>query len=331
MQFDIVIGNPPYNKDIYIDFVELGFSLSSLYSLWITPAKFWAKVTCDKDLKFRNLHADYGKDYVVYKDCKDIFPSISEPGGIAYYLLGKTFVNSYNIECHHKTSSAFNSDSEIHSSLSFLPLKVLDIIEKVGNSDFKDVLNHNVSYFIEHTFEPSQDSNLPIKVFNGNKLSGYTTDSHIKHKEELSKFKCIQAHTCGSSAFQTDENGKFLGLAPIYVLKPNEIGRGFHHLIMFDNETLANNFVKFMSTKLVNFLYVCGVCGTCNSKEFYRYIPNVSDYSIIYEDRPLYNYTPDNNGFYVDSMGNTHCSLYIRYKLTDSEIDLIESTIRSRN
>lgn len=43
MKFDVVIGNPPYNNDLYLDFVQLGYQLSSNYVCMITPAKWQAK------------------------------------------------------------------------------------------------------------------------------------------------------------------------------------------------------------------------------------------------------------------------------------------------
>ena len=43
VKFNIVVGNPPYNKDIYLDFVRQGHKLATDYSLWITPAKWQAK------------------------------------------------------------------------------------------------------------------------------------------------------------------------------------------------------------------------------------------------------------------------------------------------
>lgn len=43
MTFDVVIGNPPYNNDLYLDFVQLGYKLSSNYVCMITPAKWQAK------------------------------------------------------------------------------------------------------------------------------------------------------------------------------------------------------------------------------------------------------------------------------------------------
>ena len=122
LKFDVVCGNPPYNNDMYLDFVLLGHKLAKTYDLWITPAKFWAKSTCDKDEKFRSMIKGSGDSFVVYKNCKDIF-DISEPGGIAYYLLGRDNKNSkYRIKCIHKNSVAFQSDFEEHDDLDFLPL-----------------------------------------------------------------------------------------------------------------------------------------------------------------------------------------------------------------
>lgn len=43
VNFDVVVGNPPYNNDIYLDFVTIGHKLASKCSCWITPAKWQAK------------------------------------------------------------------------------------------------------------------------------------------------------------------------------------------------------------------------------------------------------------------------------------------------
>ena len=40
MRFNVVISNPPYNRGIDIDFVNLGYDLSTDYCVMITPAKW---------------------------------------------------------------------------------------------------------------------------------------------------------------------------------------------------------------------------------------------------------------------------------------------------
>ena len=42
-RFGVVIGNPPYNNDAYLEFVQVGHKLASKYTVMITPAKWQAK------------------------------------------------------------------------------------------------------------------------------------------------------------------------------------------------------------------------------------------------------------------------------------------------
>ena len=84
MKFDVVIGNPPYNNDIYLDFVTLGHRLSSQYTVMITPAKWQAKGG-KKNEDFRKNIVPYMSKIMYYPCCYDVF-NIAEPDGISYYL-----------------------------------------------------------------------------------------------------------------------------------------------------------------------------------------------------------------------------------------------------
>lgn len=94
MKFDVVIGNLPYNNDMYLDFVTLAHQLSSKYTCMITPAKWQAKTdgkpagskTPDKNEQFRKNIVPYMSDIIYYRDTKDVF-NIGEPGGISIVLL----------------------------------------------------------------------------------------------------------------------------------------------------------------------------------------------------------------------------------------------------
>lgn len=100
MKFDVVIGNPPYNNDIYLDFVTLGHNLASKYTCMITPAK-WQTKGGNKNEKFRKDIVPYMSKVVFYLDAGDIF-DIREMDGIAYYIIGhakqdnKIIVNKCN-------------------------------------------------------------------------------------------------------------------------------------------------------------------------------------------------------------------------------------------
>lgn len=96
MKFDVVIGNPPYNRGMDLDFVNLGFDLCKKYCVMITPAK-WQTAADDYrgcasktiDYKgFREKLVPHMSKVVFYPDCLDIF-EIAQNDGITYYILDK--------------------------------------------------------------------------------------------------------------------------------------------------------------------------------------------------------------------------------------------------
>lgn len=95
MKFDVVIGNPPYNNDIYLDFVILGHSLASQYTIMITPAKWQAKGGA-KNEDFRKKIVPYISKIAFYPDARDIF-DIKMQGGVCYYLICKSPQNIIEI------------------------------------------------------------------------------------------------------------------------------------------------------------------------------------------------------------------------------------------
>lgn len=92
MRFDVVIGNPPYNKGMDIDFINLGFELSTKYCVMITPAK-WQTAEDNQRIaskmtygQFRKKIVPHMSNVVFYPDCKDVF-DIYQCDGICYYLI----------------------------------------------------------------------------------------------------------------------------------------------------------------------------------------------------------------------------------------------------
>ena len=72
MKINAVIGNPPYNNDMYIPFVEMGHQLATDCSLFITPAKWQAKGGKDNEA-FRQNIVPYMSKIVYYPATPDVF------------------------------------------------------------------------------------------------------------------------------------------------------------------------------------------------------------------------------------------------------------------
>lgn len=121
MRFNITIGNPPYNNDIYLDFIDLSYKLSNSQTIMIVPSK-WA-VKCsdeatlrsksfnDKNYKFRSRLASHISKIIYFKDTKDIF-DIGEPCGIYIIQLDKNQHTQIQLKSICKKNKHFEFENE---------------------------------------------------------------------------------------------------------------------------------------------------------------------------------------------------------------------------
>ena len=80
--FDVVVGNPPYNNDIYLDFVTLAQAIQTQNVCMITPAKWQAKGG-PKNEAFRRDIVPFMDKIIYYPYTNDIFNIQLQGGGIS--------------------------------------------------------------------------------------------------------------------------------------------------------------------------------------------------------------------------------------------------------
>lgn len=326
MKFDLVIGNPPYNKDAYIDFVEIGHKLATQYSCWVTPAKWQAKADKKNDT-FRKEIVPYMSKIVFFPDTHNVF-NVSEWGGISQYIVDKNRQAEKEIKtiCNgsHYIESRFEQHDELNPVL--YNRKLLQIIGKVGTlgGGFKQSLyvkntDHGESCiagtlgFKRQIFTGEQDrgettmNNKYVEVMQGDKVVGYRAISDLYTTINLDKYKVITTIIVSGSADIKD--GHFQRYFNAYAIGPYQVPKGsFPVLKYFDTLEEAQSFLSYTKTFLFRFLFSLGVCGTTLTKEFFRFIPDPVKYDHIFTDEELYK----------------------KYNLTQDEINIIESVIKER-
>ena len=117
MEFDLVIGNPPYNKGADIDFVFLGCELSSKYVCMITPAK-WQTAEANQRIVSKMSYGEFRQQLVphmryvcFYPNCSDVF-LIKINDGISYFLMDKKIHEKCVVENKCKHQIKLNSITE---------------------------------------------------------------------------------------------------------------------------------------------------------------------------------------------------------------------------
>lgn len=294
MKFDLVIGNPPYNNDLYLDFVTVAQHLSSKYTVMITPAKWQAKGG-KKNEDFRKNVVPYMSKIVYYPDTLDVF-AIADACGISYYLIDS---KEHDIcEIHNKCAmkKEFNS-IENRSILSGQSLWNIgnEIVERIGKqSPFRVEEVHDRK---KHTVSINTQSSL---------MRGFA----IKEQDEYGKWK-IRQDLVGKGGAIFDKDGKAVVIGKITILDANSSNVSGTSKCIFtsDNENEIKSFISYINTKLIAFLMLITLNGlTVINNETFRFVPAPEAFDHIFTDQELYE----------------------KYNLTAEEINIIESVIKER-
>lgn len=307
--FDVVVGNPPYNNDIYLDFVTLAKAIQTQNVCMITPAKWQAKGG-PKNEAFRKEIVPYMSKIVYCKYSRDIF-DIWEHDGISYYLMDKEKHSTKMIagKCSNKSFEwkpyASNDCvllSQIHKSIISKAMNNNTGIEK----NLEDYIRYSD---LTYSGEATRTNDIYIEMVGGNKVIGYIDINRLATRYKLDKYKISNATMVGYWIAFDKTNNKTLGIVDYNIVKPYQVPKGSYPVIRyFDTEDEAVQFKSYMKTKLVAFLFYCGIQANTINNSFYRYIPEQEAYDHIFTDQELYK----------------------KYNLTDEEINIIESVIKER-
>ena len=294
MNFDIVIGNPPYNNDVYLDFVELGHNISSIYTLMITPAKWQAKGG-KKNEDFRKNIVPYISKIVYYPDCLDIF-AIQEDGGIAYYLVEK----SKQRECVITNSSVIKPCINSKEARSIIHDESLwnvgnAIVQKIRQSnDYKPYILNEVHNKKKYT----------ININKQLTVSAGTSGCYDWTRG------CIKESWIGKGGMLFSSEGVVILPNP-KLITDNQNNSSGTSINVFTTDTIeeARSFVSWAYSKFIRLLLLINI-GPLNimNQRGWRFIPDPGPFDHIFTDEELYK----------------------KYNLTPEEINIIESVIKTR-
>ena len=349
MKFDVVVGNPPYNNDMYLDFVTKSHALASKYTCMITPAKWQAKGG-EKNEAFRRDIVPYMEKIVRFVDTYDVF-NISSDSGLSAFQISKDKNKERDVIVHCSKNKSLRSDWEKHDEVSVVPIgnHILNVIGKFGqlgegfnqslyvkNTDHGESSLSGKLGFKRFTYTSEQERGDKLKqagmveVMQGSKVCGYKKTDELFTLKGIEKYKITTPCMWGGGVVTLDSSGKILGKNATHVIGPYQVPKGsFMILRYFDSKLESDSFVSYLCSKSVRFLIFFGVSGATLTKEFFRFVPDPNDWSCTYVDAPHPNVVPDAKGYY-ELDGKRYCSLYVRYKLTDDDIKIIESVIKER-
>lgn len=318
MQFDVIIGNPPYQLDdggygasaapIYHLFVEKALELDPRYAVFVTPSRWMAGGKGLDKYRARMLADKRMKRIVDYPKLYEGFPGVKIRGGISYFLWDR----EHNGPCEVQTIW----DGQPTGPAVARPLDAYDILvrrneavpilEKV-RAKGEPTLDGRVSSgkpFGLRTFihgKPSAKKlEQPVKLYGSQKISWVERRDITVNPEWIDEWKVLMTAVQGTSAAVET---KFLS-KPIIAEPGTACTETYLVAGHFDTEEEAQNYATYLRTRFVRFLVSLRKATQHATRDVYAFIP----------DLPL-------NQEWTDA------KLYKRYGLTKDEIAFIESQV----
>lgn len=325
MQFDVVIGNPPYqmtdaagggvDSSIYHLFVNMAKQLEPRYLSMVIPSRWMGGATRGvgdfNGFRERMLNDGHIRDLIDYPNSKDVFPGVDIKGGVCYFLWDKTHGGKANITTIRDgvESKAIRPLNEFdvfvrdHMAVQILK-KVLafsekSIVEKLTADTPFGIASNFTGY---HTSKNSGDVELFYSK-NGKRSTGYVSRSSIvKNANLIDKWKVL-APGAGSDGGQKIPD---VVLGKPWLCPPPSACTQTFLAFFTDSEEQALGIESYYRTKFFRFLVSIRKITQNGFRSTYEFVPE-QDFSKIWSDKML----------------------YAKYGLTDEEQNFIESQIRS--
>lgn len=318
MQFDVIIGNPPYQLDdggygtsaapIYQLFVQRALDLDPRYAVFVTPSRWMAGGKGLDRYRERMLADKRIRKIVDYPKLYEAFPGVKIRGGISYFLWDRDHQGPCEFQTiweGQPTGSAVERFLDEYDVL-VRRNEAVPILEKV-RAKAEPTLDLRVSsqkpfglrtYF--HGQPDQQGLKKPVKLFGSQKISWVERSEIPTNDSWIDEWKVLMTRVQGTSAAVET---KFLS-KPIIAGPRTACTESYLVAGHFATEEEAINYAGYLRTRFVRFLVSLRKSTQDAPRHVYGFVP----------DLPL-------------DQEWTDAKLYKRYGLNKDEVAFVESQV----
>lgn len=322
MQFDVIIGNPPYQMDdggngvsaipIFHKFVDQAKALKPKLLCMIIPSRWYSGGKGLDSFRATMLEDQQMKVIIDYETSKDVFDGVNIAGGICYFVW----------EADHKGLCEIRNVNLNNISVALRPLnefpifirsnQAISIVHKVLNKT-KDVWSdHNYSrnpFGFATNFRGQQLAKKgDIKILTSDGFSFVPRSSIEKNNDLIDKWKVLIGRLVPSNGeLDVNPSDGYRVITNTRKLEPGQISTESYLLAgAFDHKSEADNFEFYLNLKFTRFLIRQTLSSVNITKDSFRFVPCM-DFSKRWTDEALYNF----------------------FSLTKDEIKFIDELIRN--
>jgi site-specific DNA-methyltransferase (adenine-specific) len=323
MQFDVIIGNPPYQlgqsggeavggfaMPIYQKFVDAAKSLDPRFVIMVTPSRWFAGGRGLDEYRESMLGDRRLRSLVDFPDASDVFPGVEIKGGVSYFL----WDSSWNDACDVTTNVGGVAGPTVcrllnewdvlvrrNEAVSILK-KVQELSDKAGLGSIATKVSPIQPFSIRTNFRGAPTKSglrAPVLLYQNGGTSYISRGDIPRNDDWVDQWKVLLANASGSG-----NDPQVLG-QPIVAGPGSACTETYLVIGRFSSKQEAERFSGYLRTRFLRFLVSLRKYTQHIYNERFQFVP----------DLPMDHEWTDKE-------------LYKKYKLTKDEIAFIESMIR---
>lgn len=318
MQFDVIIGNPPYQladgghgvsaSPIYQKFVEQAKALEPRYLSMVMPSRWFGGGKGLGEFRATMLADNRIRKLVDFENAKDAFPGVDLAGGVCFFLWSREDRGLCEVTNVVGSTSESATERRLDEFATFVRHSAaVPIIRKVlskKGSKMSGQVSSRKPFGLATNARPEKTGEVVLRWEKG--AGPFPRDQITVGSELVDKWKVITSYVAYDHAGNPGKDGRRKVFSKIDVMPPGEICTETYLVIgSYDTEEEARNLIRYMKTSFFRFLVSQFMYSHHLTKAAYEFVP-VLDMSNQWDD----------------------LALATEYGITDKELDFINSKIR---
>jgi site-specific DNA-methyltransferase (adenine-specific) len=309
MNFDIIVGNPPYQMEadaagqnivpIYQKFVDFAIQLNPRYLSFVIPSRWMAGGRGLEEFRDQMLQGGKLRKLIDFPNASDIFSNVEIKGGVCYFLWDR----EGSKQCETQTFRTGELSTAISRDLSEFDVLVRDfgslqILRKVlGSENFQPLtdivsardpfgpgLGSNLKDFRELQKKKPQDLVCYINIAGKRKKVAVDKSLVTKNTESIEKWKVFMPRA-GSDGGQKLPD---IVMGRSEISSPGEVCTATFLVVGgFDSESAAKSVESYLRTRFARFLLSLRKITQNTTQNMFNWVP-IQKWDREWTDSELY-------------------------------------------